>query len=602
MQGVLSRAAGAIVGYFFRPGFEYQLGVARIFLYLTVLWTCINQIALFSAFGWPSDFLAGNPEFYPFGLMRLYGGRPPAGLVDAAAVIGPIAAIFAVVGFATKPSMIISTLSALLLVYVREGVDSYWSHGYNVVFYCTLPFMFGPAGSVLSVDRWLRRRYPAWPFGKPVPETEYSWPVIAALIGACALFYGAFWAKLYWGGPIAWWDSDNLRFDLAVTWLAYDPMTVPWFVEKIWSTPALYKASALLHLLMQIAPLAVLFSLRKPIARLVEGVFYAGSIIGLGIFMGLWHAPWFMLLSLFVDWDYLAKRSKPLVPTASVRPITAALVLIPLLCYFAVMHAVFLFQRYKTNLYPLSPLAFYSSVRAYPPYDKHQHYNDVRCEFAVKVPSCAAIGLPDSGISTLTGHILSRDTMSCHDGEVRYRYFNLTYARYCLRATTPEKMKAALVGARAMMNHLPSVAASRLAWRYSIPTPHIAIGDISMRIQNIQYPAYPEPIDPVVTREGLRASLSSDGTLQTATAKVKTGERPGIVVDPHGFTNPSVTIMYQADILARDGSQTLEPLPGHWDEGVFLIDATKVMRPAFFTIKVRDADKEYTFNDPSWIY
>jgi hypothetical protein len=51
IRGTFSRGLCAVAAYFFRPNFKYQLGISRVFLYLTVLWTIINQLALFSVFG-----------------------------------------------------------------------------------------------------------------------------------------------------------------------------------------------------------------------------------------------------------------------------------------------------------------------------------------------------------------------------------------------------------------------------------------------------------------------------------------------------------------------------------------------------------------------
>jgi hypothetical protein len=596
MQTIVS----AVAGYFFRPGFKYQFGISRISLFIGVLWTIVNQIALFSPLGWPSDYVQAYPEFYSFGIMRLFDG-PPLGLLDACAIVGPIAALLAIVGLFTRPAMIVSTLSAYMLVLAREGVDRYWSHGYPVIFFCAMPFMFSRAGAVLSLDSLLYRRFGWWPFGRPAKyETEYSWPVVSGLIGSSALFYGAFWAKLVNGGAIAWWNSDNLRFDLAATWLAYDRMTVPWYVEWMWSTPWVWKTASLLHLVMQIAPVAALFSLSKPRARAVEGCFYVASVAGLGIIMGLWHLPWLMLTVFFIDWDRLFTGQKPSRRSPIIVGFREAKVLVPLLAFLAVMHAVFLFQMVDTRLYPFTPLQFYSSVRAQKPYSEHKSYPGRRCEFTITVPSCEAVGLPDERQSRgqLVGAKLSRDDWSCSGGEIRFRYFNLAMARSCERAITPEGEKLVLEKARSMLMTLQGAVWQRMPWRYSVPVPSINPDAISMYYQDLVFPAYPAQIDPVVVNDGMKATLSRDGVMRTVTGRI---EGNVFHISAVGFGDaPKMEVLYRSNVFDGDGKQAAMPLPGHWDGNNFVIDMASVKRTAYLTVVVHADGRDYVFSEHNW--
>lgn len=594
-------ALQVVAGYFFRPGFRYQLGITRIALFIAILWTIINQIALFSPLGWPSDYVLAYPSFFPFGIMRFWAA-PPLGLLDACAIVGPVAALLAIIGLFTRPAMIVSTMAAYMLVLAREGVDSYWSHGYVVIFFCAMPFMFGRADAVLSLDASLHRRLGWWPFGKPVHnESEYAWPVVAGLIGACALFYGAFYAKLVNGGPIAWWDSDNMRFDLAVTWLAYDRMTVPWYVEWIWSTPWAWKGASLLHFLMQLAPVAALFSLRKPVARAIEGGFYVASIVGLGVIMGLWHLPWLMLAAFFVDWDRLITGLRPAAAVHGVRASKAVAVLVPLFVFFGALHVVFLFQMDKARLYPFSPLAFYSSVRAQLPYSEHKAFPGQRCEFTVTVPSCELVGLPDDGQprASVVGSQLSRRDWTCSHGEVRYRYFNLTMARACERARTPEDQKLVLEKTRTMLATLPLSGSERLAWRFSVPEPPISPDSISMYIQQLEFPAYPAAVDPIVVKDGLKATLSRDGTFKSVTGTIVGNV---FQVDAVGFGDaPSIEIRYRAHIFDQGGKpDEAKPVPGHWDGKNFVIDLASLGGSAYLTVVVHSDERDYVFNDIRW--
>ncbi len=591
----------AVIGYFFRPGFRYQLGISRIALFIAVLWSILNQIVLFAPLGWPSEYVQAFPEFFPFGIMRLWDS-PPLGLLDASAIIGPVAALLAIVGLFTRPAMIVSTLAAYMLVLAREGVDSYWSHGYPVIFFCAFPFMFGRADAVLSLDAWLHKRLGWWPFGKPVAnETEYSWPVVAGLIGASALFYGAFYAKLVNGGPIAWWNSDNMRFDLAVTWLAYDRMTVPWFIEWLWSTPWAWKGASLLHLVMQLAPVAALFSLRKPLARAVEGGFYVASVIGLGVIMGLWHLPWLMMTVFFIDWDRLIAGERAAAVARSVSGLKAVAVLVPLFAFLGVMHAVIFFQMSETRWYPFTPLQFYSTVRSQLPYSEHKAYPGQRCEFTITVPSCELVGLPDQKQSraSLIGTQLDRNDWSCSAGEVRFRYFNLTMARVCERAVTSEAQKAALEKARAMLATLPLSGSQRLPWRFSVPVPSISPDRISMYYQQIEFPAYPAKIDPFVVKDGLRATLTRDGDFKSVTGKI---ENNVFKLDVVGFgDNPDIEVRYRSNIFDRTAKQDDEkPVPGHWEGKNFVIDLASLTRSAYLTVVVHADGRDYVFNDYSW--
>lgn len=598
MQG----AFDAVTRYFFRPGFKYQLGVTRIALFCAVLLTLFQQLILFSSAGWPSDYIASFPVFTHFGIMRFWTD-PPLALLDICIVVGPIAAVLAIVGLATRPAMIVSTIATLMLVTASEGNDVYWSHRYPVIFFCALPFMFGRADAVLSVDALIWRRHKWWPFGKPAAEVEYSWPVIAGLIGAAAMFYGAFWAKLLHSRGLYYWvDSDNLRFSLAVTWLAYDRETVPRIIEWLWSTEWAWKTAAFFHIVMQLAPAATIFSLRRPVARAVEGAFYVASIVGLGMIMGLWHLPWLFLTAFFIDWDALITRKRPIASAKTIEQARAAAVLVPLALFLGVMHAIILFQLKKVLLYPFTPLSFYAGVRAEKPYSEHKHFPGQRCEFTMTVPSCKLVGLPDAKQSraSILGKSLSRSDWTCSSGEIRFRYANLWMGSSCERAETPEAQRAVLKRMRDALHRLPLRGMDRLPWRFTAPVPPISPDAVSMYFQRIQYPAYPNPIDPVVVQDGMKARLTRDDIFQSVTGQVdgRVFSVRAIGFGPH----PDMAVMYRQNVQEKPGLQPERPLPGHWNGSRFTIDMAAAARPAYLTVVIHQNGRDTVFNDPSWTF
>ena len=606
----LSSLKEATERYFFREGFELQLGMCRVFLFSAVLLSAINQIALFNAFGWPSDWLRAHVEYNPFGILILFGKSPPNWLIDASAVVAPIAGILAVIGFLTRPAMIVATISTIILVCVREGIAPYWSHGYNLIFYCALPFMFSRAGASLSIDRAIWKRRPSWSHGRPVAPGEASWPVVAGLVAACAFFYGAFWAKLYWGGPIAWWDSDNMRFSLAVTWLGYDVQNIPWYVETMWSSPFLYKAADLFHLFLQAAPIAALFSLRRPYARLVEGVFYSMSTLGLGFIMGLWQYHWLFIGCFFIDWDYFRARFAGAVPPStesSDLKLVAyrRLIIVGLALFLGAIHVMFLLQirRGTVALYPLSALDFYASVRAETPYDEHRGYHDYRCEYALRYPTCEAVGLPDEGTPAASKPLGRRD-FSCSGGEVRLRHFNIDFASYCWRAGSPEALRTLLGKALDLTGYLPQAATRRMPWRYSAPMPRAMPIAISLRQQRIEYPAYPAAPDPIIRQEGLKAILASDGTMKAVSGRIIRDDETkklALKLDVAGLSSPELTVEYKSRVMSASQDQPSRAAPGRWRGTTFLLDEDAIEKPAYLTVKVREKDGAvHEFYDVAW--
>lgn len=304
----------AVARYLFRPGGRISLAVCRICLFVSMLFILLSADQFFATYGGVKSYLELNPSMWrSFSILQVFGSGPPlAQVIELARPVGLVATVFAIVGFLTPISMIISTLSCWLFASMTYAYLPTFSHGYNVILLAGFAFMFGPAGSDFSVDATIARRMPAYPFGRPVAADMQLWPVLLGQAAVALFYFGAFYAKFGYSGYL-WAFSDNMRFSLAAAWVhPLSAKPLPSFIDWIVNHEFAFVLVAIAHLLSQALTILAVFSVSRPCARLVESSFFVAGVIGLNVFMaGIWPIYWWMpLTAFFIDWDYLAARLK----------------------------------------------------------------------------------------------------------------------------------------------------------------------------------------------------------------------------------------------------------------------------------------------------
>ncbi len=295
--------------------------------------------------------------------------------------VGYISTACAIIGFITRPMMIISVISVLFFVLLKISESYFWSHTWNVLFYAAIPFAFCAAGSGLSVDRLLVRRFSGYWFGQR--NEPVLWGILGAQAGVALFVFGAFYAKIFHGfelagplGPIHYTFSDNMRNVLGVFWLGVPENVAPPWIVWAWSTPFVWKLLMLGHLVMQAAPAASFFSLHKPVWRLLEGLIFFAGIIALGVVANGWNNPWMLLIACFIDWDYfLGRRETADRPTYSRLGVTGVATVLG--AFFAPFIVGVATQTANSwGMYPYSNLEFYAGMYVRAPYDEHLPYAD----------------------------------------------------------------------------------------------------------------------------------------------------------------------------------------------------------------------------------
>ena len=386
-----------------------SVGIARIAIFLAVGWVhLIVSDAMLNGdiAAYASERATGS--YYPFGLLMLFGATPPgAGFWVAIQGISAIATLFAVIGFMTRPAMMISVLGTLLLVLFDASRFSGWSHPYNVIFLAAIPFMFAAAGQSFSVDRILYQKTGWAAFnpdggrpdgGRPGDRQPVFWAVLAAQYAAALFYFGAFWAKAVIShGGIDYIFSDSMRHILALTWHGYVEMDTPDYIRMIAGSPILWMLIAAGHLFMQFIAVFTVLAVQKPVWRLIEGLAFALSCVGLYVFMTVFNPWWFLLLALFIDWDYFIPRIKArLIRSWGGTPHPAAVMqaqtggasknpakkpvatIIMLTVFFAVYIGGFVTQKAdELKLYPISDMNMYAAIYAMKPYGEHRPYIDI---------------------------------------------------------------------------------------------------------------------------------------------------------------------------------------------------------------------------------
>ena len=374
-----------------------SVAVCRICLFGSILYISQNVwIDMGGDAGFAAWYASRAPApYYPFGPLLLFGSRiPPETFWYGCEAVAKYAGWCAILGFLTRPAMVLSTVSSLFLVVFLASSTWFWSHPYNVVFLCALPFSLCNAGSAFSLDHLIGRFVPRYPLGR---RTEpVFWGVLAGQAAAALFYFGAFYAKIFetwkhagiWG-PFYYVFSDNMRNMLGVTWRGVPEHAVPPWIRFAWSYPIVWELLILGHLIMQAVPILAIVSVDRPRVRLLEGITFLASIIALGVFMAAWNPLWISLCAFFVDWDHwaariasLAGRLAALWPDRPPLPMRTSPVRVwlgggLLFLFFGTYSVGVLGQRANTwKAYPFSNFSFYAALYLRPPYDRHMPYAD----------------------------------------------------------------------------------------------------------------------------------------------------------------------------------------------------------------------------------
>ena len=330
--------------------------------------------------------------YRPLGLLRLFGGDPPPvwclETLKWAALVG---AICVLVGLATRPSLVVTTVAMCLLVGFKEAFAKSWHHSFTPLLVAGLAFMFAPAGRRLAIDALLRRR-----LGRPRPPDAPAWPVLLVQFAAALLFFNAVYWKFFRAG-YHWALSDSLRHHILAQfdWAGHERTPLADYLvhhELAW------KAAALANMITQAVPIAACFLYKRPLLRALCGLFFLIETFLLDLVMDLPNYQILPLVVVFVDWErlvpWLRRRLRrggepepspapePPELTPGARRFAGWFIALFLLLNVAVAFGPRGYDV-KLNLYPLSQYPMFSNARAKQPYDVHQSWEYETIRFSI---------------------------------------------------------------------------------------------------------------------------------------------------------------------------------------------------------------------------
>ncbi len=237
--------------------------------------------------------------YRPLGLLRLFGGDPPpVWCLETLKWLALIGAIFVLVGLATRPSLVVTTIAMCLLVGFKEAFGKSWHHSFTPLLVAGLAFMFAPAGRRFAIDALLRRK-----LGRPRPPDPPAWPVLLVQVAAALLFFNAVYWKFIRAG-FHWALSDSLRHHILAQFDWAGHQRTP-LADYLVHHELAWKAAALANMFTQAAPIAACFLYRRPLLRALCGLFFLIETFLLDLVMGLPNYQILPLVVVFVDWERL---------------------------------------------------------------------------------------------------------------------------------------------------------------------------------------------------------------------------------------------------------------------------------------------------------
>ncbi len=352
--------------YWFDEGGRWAAAIVRMGIAASVLLTLARI--------WTQDPLVAPAGLYrPVGVWMLLGRTvPPEALIATLWVIAWGSTLAMLVGFGTRAATAASFGSAVALAAVSFSGGNTWSHQYNVVFLAQCAFLGARGGDVLSVDALIRRVRKLPPIDV---ERGYRWSLRLVQLAVALMFAGAVFHKLAQShGTLRWALSDNLRnhllvrFDLA----GLDrPAVVNWIIDDVWK----YRSAAMLNLITQFTPILACVFVRRPWVRAAAGLAFVIETIALGLVVSLWNLHWLPLVTVFIDWDALLRKSADVpAPSGTWTPPRGPRIFVVVFFAYEVLTSFVPTVDQRLNTFPFSSFPMFSTIRAEAPYDEHLPY------------------------------------------------------------------------------------------------------------------------------------------------------------------------------------------------------------------------------------
>lgn len=499
----------------------------------------VVRIAIGLSTAWSLLLLVADPgpraSYEPDGLWQLFGtAPPPAAVITALRGLCWISTVFMIVGFRARLSSAVSAVSFVCLCSYEVGFYAGWTRVFNVVQLVHLAFLGARSGDTLAVDAWLRARA-----GLPPAVGHYRWSIQLVQLATALMFASAAAAKWAAGGFTASWIfSDNMRHQILVQ---YDLLGIPRsaVANAIVDNVVLYRGAALCAVVCQLVPLASVFLLRYPRARLVCAACFVAEAVGIGLVLDLWDPHWLPLACVFVDWEWLTRRPRTATPPRAPRRAMRAFASVYVAVYIATAFTPGLDRWLST--YPFTRFPMFAHVRAKRPYDVHQSYELVRGRLEIAATPA-----------------LSDDIRAWVTRSYGYRWLH--------RIRDPRRLRTRLA-------QISRDVERRCACRVDAVVLELAV---------LRSPAYPAPAGLEERRYGVIGELARDGTYRTALGtSTRDGDTRVVRVAAHGLDLASAQLVYAAgdaqpprDVAATRTAQTFRAtLPATDEPETFLLDA-----------------------------
>jgi hypothetical protein len=276
---------GAIIRYFQSDNHPVNLAVFRIVAFWQAWMFPSAYVRLYGDF--PKDSLVPPPGWGSILPLLPYS----ADFNNTLLVIFKCASFLAMIGLATRTSMVVATVAGLYVMGIPEFFGKI--DNYHHIWLFMLLLSVSPAGDALSVDRLLfRRREPALQ-----RSIEYGRPLVwAAITIGIIYFFPGVWKFLVSGTD--WALSDNVRNKFYNKWFetGFEP------ILRIDQFPVLYKAGGVFTIVFE-----MLFVLALPFfpARVVAIASAIGFHLATKLFMGIDFSHLLVMFVVFIDWHWL---------------------------------------------------------------------------------------------------------------------------------------------------------------------------------------------------------------------------------------------------------------------------------------------------------